>query len=306
MEAGWRPASVKCARSTRISRHIYVSVNIFLEECSFFHELAYVWLPGANILYSHSVGRTKLNTTQTVEEPKAEVVGARRQPAGRKSQQRVKDILQAGRDVFSEKGYERATTAEIAQRLGVSEATVFSYFRGKRELCARVIADWYDEITAAIETGLPRECSARQQFAFIVRTHLRLMLVHGTGMCSLVLSEGRAKHHELSVELTALQRRYTAPLMRVLSQAQQAGQIRTDLPLRLMRSMVFGPMEHLLWDATLAHRAPDIDVTAERLVDVLWAALQPPSPELASLVRLKEDVTEAMHRYETAAKQEAR
>jgi hypothetical protein len=61
-----------------------------------------------------------------------------------------------------------------------------------------------------------------------------------------------------------------------------------------------------LWDATLAHRAPDIDVTAERLVDVLWAALQPPSPELASLVRLKEDVTEAMHRYETAAKQEAR
>ncbi|OOV78742.1 TetR family transcriptional regulator, partial [Oceanospirillum linum] len=135
----------------------------------------------------------------------------------------------------------RATTAEIAQRLGVSEATVFSYFRGKRELCARVIADWYDEIIAAIETGLPREGTPRQQFAFILRTHLRLMLVHGTGMCSLVLSEGRAKHHELSAELTALQRRYTAPLMRVLAQAQQTGQIRTDLPLRLMRSMVFGP-----------------------------------------------------------------
>ncbi len=265
--------------------------------------LSYAGFRGANILPSNPVGATKLNTTQTVEESKAEGVGARRQPAGRKSQQRVKDILQAGRDVFSEKGYERATTAEIAQRLGVSEATVFSYFRGKRELCARVIADWYDEITAAIETGLPRDGSARQQFAFIVRTHLRLMLVHGTGMCSLVLSEGRAKHHELSAELTALQRRYTAPLMRVLSHAQQAGQIRTDLPLRLMRSMVFGPMEHVLWDATLAHRTPDIDVTAERLVDILWAALQPPSPALASLVRLKDDVTEAMRRYETAAKE---
>ena len=241
-----------------------------------------------------------MNTTQTGEESKAETAGARRQPAGRKSQQRVKDILQAGRDVFSEKGYERATTAEIAQRLGVSEATVFSYFRGKRELCARVIADWYDEIIAAIETGLPRDGSARQQFAFIVRTHLRLMLGHGTGMCSLVLSEGRAKHHELSAELTALQRRYTAPLMRVLAQAQQAGQIRADLPLRLMRSMVFGPMEHVLWDATLAHRSPDIDVTADRLVDILWTALQPPAPAIAALVQLKDDVSEAMRRYESA------
>ena len=57
---------------------------------------------------------------------KAEVLVSRRQPAGRKSQQRVKEILQAGRDVFSEKGYERATTAEIAQRLGISEASGFS------------------------------------------------------------------------------------------------------------------------------------------------------------------------------------
>jgi AcrR family transcriptional regulator len=239
--------------------------------------------------------------TQTFDESRTEANGARRLPAGRKSQQRVKEILQAGRDVFSEKGYERATTAEIAQRVGVSEATVFSYFRGKRELCGRVIADWYDEIIAAIETGLPRDGNVRQQFAFIVRTHLRLMLGHGTGMCSLVLSEGRTKHHELGDELTALQRRYTAPLMRVLAQGQQAGQIRADVPLRLLRSMVFGPMEHVLWEATFAHRSADIDATAERLIDMLWAALQAPVPALDALMRLKDDVGEAMKRYEAAA-----
>jgi AcrR family transcriptional regulator len=238
--------------------------------------------------------------TQTFDELKSEANAPRRLPAGRKSQQRVKDILQAGREVFSEKGYERATTAEIAQRVGVSEATVFSYFRGKRELCGRVIADWYDEIIDAIETGLPRDGNVRQQFSFIVRTHLRLMLEHGTGMCSLVLSEGRTKHHELSDELMALQRRYTAPLMRVLAHGQQAGQIRADVPLRLLRSMVFGPMEHVLWEAALAHRSTDIDATADRLIDMLWAGLQPSVPALEALVRLKDDVTEAMKRYELA------
>ncbi|GLU31923.1 TetR/AcrR family transcriptional regulator [Trinickia caryophylli] len=236
-----------------------------------------------------------------MDETRAPANGARRQPAGRKSQQRVKDILAAGREVFSEKGYERATTAEIAQRVGISEATVFSYFRGKRELCVRVITDWYDEIIGAIEAGLPRDGGARQQFAFIVRMHLRLMLGHGKGLCSLVLSEGRARHHALGDELTELQRRYTAPLMHVLSQAQQTGQIRADVPLRLMRSMVFGPMEHVLWEATLAHRSIDIDATAERLVDLLWSALRPPEPALVALAQLKDELDEAMRRYEHAA-----
>ncbi|WP_321945946.1 TetR/AcrR family transcriptional regulator [Paraburkholderia sp. J10-1] len=229
---------------------------------------------------------------------KAVLPASRRQPAGRKSQQRVREILQAGREVFSEKGYARATTAEIAQRLGVSEATVFSYFRGKRELCARVIGDWYDESIAAIEGGLPRDGTVRQQFAFIVRMHLQLMLESGTGICELVLSEGRTRHHDLSDALTEMQRRYTAPLMRVLARGQENGQIRNDLPLRLLRSLVFGPMEHVLWDATLANRRTDIDATAERLVDALWSALQPPNLELAALAQFSQDVGEAVRRLE--------
>ncbi|WP_244849938.1 TetR/AcrR family transcriptional regulator [Caballeronia sp. SL2Y3] len=229
----------------------------------------------------------------------------RRTPAGVKSQQRVRDILQAGRDVFAEKGYDAATTAEIAQRAGISEATVFSYFSGKRALCARVIADWYDEIIDAFESGLPREGSIRQQFAFIVRTHLRLMLVNGTGLCSLVLSEGRTKQHDLSDTLTELQRRYTAPLMDVLARGQALGQIRADVSLRLLRSLVFGPMEHVLWDATLAKRRlsqAQIETTADELVDVLWAALQPPDAQLAALARFRQDVEDASRRYEERAK----
>jgi AcrR family transcriptional regulator len=229
----------------------------------------------------------------------------RRTPAGVKSQQRVRDILQAGRDVFAEKGYDAATTAEIAQRAGISEATVFSYFSGKRELCARVIADWYDEIIDAFESGLPREGSVRQQFAFIVRTHLRLMLVNGTGLCSLVLSEGRTKQHDLSDTLTELQRRYTAPLMEVLARGQSLGHVRGDVPLRLLRSLVFGPMEHVLWDATLAKRRlsqAQIDTTADELIDVLWAALQPADAELAALVQFRQDVEDASRRFEGRGK----
>ena len=53
----------------------------------------------------------------------------RRAPTSAKAEQRVRDIVRAGREVFSERGYERATTTEIAQRLGISPATVGSHIK---------------------------------------------------------------------------------------------------------------------------------------------------------------------------------
>ena len=71
--------------------------------------------------------------------------------------------------------------------------------------------------------------------------------------------------------------------MDVLARGRPA--VRTDLPLSLLRSMVFGPIEHVLWDAILGHRKLDTETTATQLVDMLWAAVQPPAPEQAALVR---------------------
>ncbi|WP_374567767.1 TetR/AcrR family transcriptional regulator [Ideonella sp.] len=227
---------------------------------------------------------------------------ARREPASAKSEQRIRDILRVGREVFAEKGYERATTTEIAQRLGVSEATVFTYFRGKRALCERVITDWYDEIIAAIEAGLPREEPARAQLDWFVRTHLRLFLIHGTGLCALVLSEGRSKGQDFSGTLQPLQRRYTAPLMDLLARGQASGEFRTDLPLRLLRPLVLGPMEHILWEAVAqgadgAKPPIDIEATASGVSRLLWSALQAPDAELAALRALRADVAQALRSH---------
>ncbi len=226
----------------------------------------------------------------------------RRSPVSAKAGQRVKDILRESRAVFAERGYERATTTEIAQRLGISEATVFTYFRGKRELCMRVIGDWYDEIIEAIESGLPRERPIRDQLEFVVHTHLRLFLIQGTGLCELVLSEGRKREapvtradgQDFGAAFVDLQRRYTAPLMDLLARGQAQGEVRQDIPLRLLRSLVFGPMEHMLWEVIIAGRQIQVDAAARDLVALLWPALQAPDQELQALRRLKARVTEAL------------
>lgn len=229
--------------------------------------------------------------------PTAATPSSRAQGSGQRGQQRLQAIVRASREVFAQKGYENATTAEIAQRLGISEATVFTYFSGKRALCLRVISDWYDEIIATAEAGMPHDEPIRAQLDFFVRTHLRLFLVHGTGLCALVLSEGRSKGPGLGEDLAPLQRRYTAPLMDLLARGQAAGEIRTDLPLRLLRHMVLGPMEHILWEA-VAQAKPlagrPLDAAADDLMRALWPAVAAGEAELVGLRRLRASIGAAL------------
>jgi AcrR family transcriptional regulator len=225
-----------------------------------------------------------------------DVTSPRRVPAGAKAEQRIRDILRVSREVFAELGCERTTTTEIAQRLGISEGTVFTYFHGKRELCARVIEDWYDEIIGTVEQGMPHGQSTKVQLEFYVRTHLRLFLIQGTGLCALVLSEGRAKGPGLGEVFVPLQRRYTAPLMDLLARARDNGEIRDDLPLSLLRSAILGPMEHILWDAIARQRQVDIEKTARDMVALLWPALLPVDVEVEKLRAFYGEVGAALRR----------
>lgn len=219
-----------------------------------------------------------------------------------KSQKRVEAVLSTARDVFSEFGYEKSTTLEIAQRLGISEATVFTYFGSKRELCMQVISDWYGEISLELENEVPLIQGTRARLGYIVKKHLHTLIRDGQGLCALVLSEGRSPDTGFATLLADLQRRYTAPLMEVLSAAQASAEIRTDMPLRLLRDMVYGSMEHILWECITSGRVPDLDATAHKVTELLWGAFAPPDPKLNALRQLQADMATALHRFEDSEK----
>jgi AcrR family transcriptional regulator len=222
----------------------------------------------------------------------------KREALGARSERRVREILAAARVVFSEQGYEKTTTLEIARQLGISEATIFSYFKGKRDLCMQVIKAWYDEITLALEQEVAPIAGVRAQLHFVVRKHLITLMQEGTGLCKLVLSEGRNVDDEFAGLIAELKRRYTAPLMKVLSSAQRAGEVRADMPLALLRDMVYGSMEHVLWDYMVNKTKPEIETTAAQLTEMLWSAFVPVRHTLGELARFHGEVADALRRLE--------
>src|SRR5690606_20301196 len=60
---------------------------------------------------------------------------------------KLRRIKQAARDVFLEKGYEAATTREIAQRAEVAIGTIFVYAEDKRDLLMMIVNNDLDAIT---------------------------------------------------------------------------------------------------------------------------------------------------------------
>lgn len=225
----------------------------------------------------------------------------RHRPRQARSTHSVQAILAAARQVFSAQGFQGTTMAQIAEVAGVSEATVFTYFPGKRELCIRVITDWYDEISGELERDLPRLHGVHAKLAHVVRAHLATLLADGSGLCALVLSEGRAADPELAAVLAECRRRYTAPLMQALAEGQAAGDVRDDMPLRLLRDLVYGSMEHVLWDAITTRKRPRIDTTAGQLTELIWSALMPRGTSLEALRRFRDEVATALRQAELAS-----
>lgn len=55
------------------------------------------------------------------------------------TEERRQDILQAAINIFTEKGYNGSTTAEIARAAGVAEGTIFRHFPTKKDLLIAVL-----------------------------------------------------------------------------------------------------------------------------------------------------------------------
>ena len=64
----------------------------------------------------------------------------------RKAAARKKRILDAAARVFARKGYQRATTKEIADEADVGEGTIYSYFGSKRDLLLALVSSMSESL----------------------------------------------------------------------------------------------------------------------------------------------------------------
>lgn len=100
-------------------------------------------------------------------------------PAGSRRARRVRmtgaerreQLLDIGRTLFAEKGFEGTSVEEIAAKAGVSKPVVYEHFGGKEGLYAVVVdremRQLLDMVTSALTAGHPRELLEQAAFALL-------------------------------------------------------------------------------------------------------------------------------------------
>jgi AcrR family transcriptional regulator len=85
--------------------------------------------------------------------------------------ERRQQLLDIGRSLFAERGFEAASIEEIASRAGVSKPIVYEHFGGKEGLYAVVVdremQSLLDRVTGALTAGHPRELLEQAALALL-------------------------------------------------------------------------------------------------------------------------------------------
>jgi AcrR family transcriptional regulator len=191
----------------------------------------------------------------------------------RRRLQREREILAAAREAFLDKGFGRASVAEIAARVGVVEGLVYRYFPTKRDLLHEVLRAMYEPLIADVADGLGRLAGLRGRLRFIVWRHVRVY-TETPGLARLVLHEVRTGPEYAGSGLHELQLRYTEGLRRTLDQAVADGELPPDTDAEIARAMVYGGLEHLLWPVLYAGRGVDVETLADRYTDRMLGGLR--------------------------------
>jgi AcrR family transcriptional regulator len=90
---------------------------------------------------------------------------------GRDTRSRLRELAL---EMFAEQGYEKTSLREIAERLGVTKAALYYYFKSKEDIVASLIEDYVSELDELIDwaKGQPRSAETRTA---IVRKYLDIV-----------------------------------------------------------------------------------------------------------------------------------
>jgi TetR/AcrR family transcriptional regulator, cholesterol catabolism regulator len=178
-------------------------------------------------------------------------------------ERRYRELLGVAATIFAEKSYAGASTRDIADRLGVRQASLYYYFPSKEAalhaICELGVKDFIANLERIIATTAPIEEKLRAAIA----NHLLPLRTHPEADYIRVFLRHR---HELPDGLrqtiAALARKYTSLVERLFLEGRANGELRADLDPHLNALALLG-----LCNSVIANRSLPRTATVDEIVE---------------------------------------
>lgn len=205
---------------------------------------------------------------------------------------RQAELLDAAAEMFREKGYHDTLTSEIAERAGVVEGTIYRYFATKRELLNKVVERAYEDAIADYDVQLQGISGTWNRLRFLIWRHLKT-IQDDPALARLVTYEVKADPEYRTMRVFQLNRAYTRRTVEIIEQAIRSGEFQADVPIPIIRDMIYGCIDHHTWSYVRGEGRFDLNSTADYITNLIYRGLvagprQAPKTDADALARIEE------------------
>jgi AcrR family transcriptional regulator len=138
---------------------------------------------------------------------------AAREPKRQRGRQRVAVILEAGREVFTEKGYDAATMTEIAARSGTAIGSLYRFFPSKESLADALFQHYARRMTQGLAALAERAADMTPEVLATALVDLMLTLQEERSFV-IALTDARGVDPALKSQYREATRQGTAGIVR--------------------------------------------------------------------------------------------
>ncbi|ADW70526.1 TetR family transcriptional regulator [Granulicella tundricola] len=148
-------------------------------------------------------------------------------------------LLDAACALFARSGYFATSMREIAEAAGIQKATVYHYASSKEDLIYQISRAAVEHLHAGVEGALAGRTDPIERVHVLITAHVVCLLEHQSWHAS-ANDELHALTGERKREIVERRDGYEGLLRGVFGEAQEAGLLRGDVPVKLMGLVLLG------------------------------------------------------------------
>jgi AcrR family transcriptional regulator len=181
-------------------------------------------------------------------------------------------IVQALKSQLETKDFGAITTAEIARSAGVTEALIYKYFKDKRDLLHQVLGEYLEQYRAQIDQDLKGIKGSFNKLRKLIWSHINVYATNRV-FAKILLIEVRNYPDYYKSETYSRVKEYSNIVLQIIEEGVANGEIRKDVPARLIRHSILGSIEQVCLSGITFDKEIDPDELTDQICEVIFRGI---------------------------------
>ncbi|WP_028401758.1 TetR/AcrR family transcriptional regulator [Ectobacillus panaciterrae] len=194
-------------------------------------------------------------------------------PRKLRSLQTREKLLQAGRDIFSEYGFHKATISQIIKKANTGYGTAYVHFKGKDDLLIQLMEEVMNHFYEIAELSFEPKTKQEAYEMIEKQTHAFLKMANEERAMMQAIEEAIRMSDEVRMKWEEIRERFIQRIAQDIAYSQQNRLARTDLNNQFIARGWFFTNEMYLWEIVRNGRDVPVKEIAHNLTAMYTGGL---------------------------------